>query len=108
MRLRISEVAALAILDQADYYRETADALLADRWEAAVDEAIRSLTHSPERGAPCRLHHSSLSDLRWVLVPGFPRHMIFYRCTPAGSDLLIVHVLHGARNLEPLLNQDQE
>jgi plasmid stabilization system protein ParE len=34
--------------------------------------------------------------------------MIFYRYIPADRAILIVHVLHGARNLETLLHQDQE
>ena len=38
MKLRFLEAAALAIVEQADYYREVAEASLAQRWEMAVDE----------------------------------------------------------------------
>jgi plasmid stabilization system protein ParE len=108
MELRVSEAAALAIVEQSDYYQQAADGSLANRWEAAVDEAIRSLSNVPERGARCRFRSAALADLRWISIPGFPRHMIFYRHISAEQIILIVHVLHGARNLETLLGQDQE
>lgn len=38
IKLRVSQAAALAIVEQADYYREVAEASLAQRWETAVDE----------------------------------------------------------------------
>jgi plasmid stabilization system protein ParE len=105
--LRVSEAAALAVVEQADYYRQVADGSLASRWEAAVDEAIRSLSNWPERGATCSFRSAVLADLRWIGIPDFPRHMIFYRYISAEQIILIVHVLHGARNLETLLDQDQ-
>jgi hypothetical protein len=37
IELRISEAAALAIVEQADYYEQAADLACAQRWETAVD-----------------------------------------------------------------------
>jgi len=108
IQLRISEAAALAIVEQADYYQQAADVSLADRWGVAVDEATRTLLSWPERGAPCRFRSSALANLRWINVPGFPRHMIFYRYLSDEQIVLIIHVLHGARNLETLLSRDQD
>lgn len=105
IELRVSEAAALSIIEQADYYREVADDALAERWESAVDEAARSLLQWPERGAPCRFHSPRLTGLRWVFVPGFPKHMVFYRYLPEDGALLIVQVLHGSRDLETLLGE---
>ena len=51
IELRISEAAALSIVEQADYYEQASDRALAQRWEAAVDQAIHSLLNWPERGA---------------------------------------------------------
>lgn len=51
IELRISEAAALSIVEQADYYQQAADLALAQRWEAAVDQAVHTLLTWPERGA---------------------------------------------------------
>lgn len=98
--LRITEAAARSILEQADYYRQNAGEQLAERWEASVDQAILSLLQMPERGVLCRFIPQELAHLRWLSVPGFPRHLIFFRYEPAESVVLIVQVLHGARDLE--------
>ncbi|HVZ84789.1 MAG TPA: type II toxin-antitoxin system RelE/ParE family toxin [Terracidiphilus sp.] len=103
MRLRISETAMLAIVAQADYYCEAASPALAERWESAVDAAIRSLLQFPERGALCSFQHASLSGLRWIAVPDFPRHLIFFRVSTPDASVLIVHVIHGHRDLEAVL-----
>jgi plasmid stabilization system protein ParE len=106
IELRISEAAALSIVEQADYYQQAADLALALRWEAAVDEAVHSLLKWPERGAPCRFRAPALAGLRWLFVPGFPKHMVFYRYLPQEQAIRIVQVLHGARNLETILDEE--
>jgi plasmid stabilization system protein ParE len=106
IELRISEEASLSIVEQADYYQQTADFALVQRWELAVDQAVNSLLILPERGAPCRLRSPALADLRWIFVPGFPKHMVFYRYLPQELAILIIQVLHGARNLETLLDDE--
>jgi plasmid stabilization system protein ParE len=106
IELRISEAAALSIVEQADYYMQASDVALAQRSEEAVDQATHSLLNSPERGAPCRFRSPALAGLRWIFVPGFPKHMVFYRFFPDEAIIRIVHVLHGARNLETILDED--
>jgi plasmid stabilization system protein ParE len=105
--LRLSPAAYRSILDQADYYRQTLDLDLVHRWELAVDQAVNSLLSLPERGAPCRFRSPALAGLRWIFVPGFPKHMVFYRYSPQEQLLLIVKVAHGARNLETLLDEEK-
>jgi plasmid stabilization system protein ParE len=78
IELRISEAAALSIVEQADYYDQVQDRALAQRWEDAVDQSVQSLLTMPERGAQCRFRSAALAGLRWIFVPGFSRHMIFY------------------------------
>lgn len=106
IELRISEAAALSIVEQADYYEQASDRALAQRWEAALDGAMRSLLSLPERGAPCKFRSPALAGLRWIFVPGFPKHMVFYQYLPGEKAVRIVRVLHGARDLETLLNED--
>ncbi len=102
--LRITEAAALSIVEQAEYYQFNGSADHALRWESSVDQAVHSLLELPERGSVCRFHNLSLAGLRWIFVPGFPKHMIFYRYLPEEQAVLIVQVLHGSRNLETLLD----
>ena len=106
IELRISEAAARSIVEQSDYYRDTLDDALSTRWENAVDEVVRSLLRMPERGTLCRFDSPGLSGLRWVFVPGFPKHMVFYRYLAQESAVLIVQVLHGSRNLDVILGDD--
>jgi plasmid stabilization system protein ParE len=106
IELRISEAATLSIVEQADYYQQAADLALAQRWETAVEQAVNSLLSCPERGALCRFRSPALSGLRWIFIPGFPKHMIFYRYLLKSQAILIVHVLHGARDLETTLDDD--
>ncbi len=106
IELRVSEAAATAIVEQADYYSQASGVSLARRWEDAVDRAVRSLLNSPERGALCHFRAALLSDVRWIPIPKFPKHMIFYRYAPDDSAIQIVHVLHGARNLESILSEE--
>ena len=105
--LIISEAAALSIIEQADYYQQAADLALAQRWEASVDQAVHSLLTQPERGALCRFRSPDLLGLRWILIPGFPKHLVFYRYLHEEQAILIVQVLHGARNLEIILDEDE-
>ncbi len=106
--LRISEAAALSIIEQGDYYQQASDRALAARWETAVDQAVHSLLSQPERGALVRFRSPILTELRWIPIPGFPKHMLFYRYLPQEQAVLIVQVLHGARKLEVILNDDSE
>jgi plasmid stabilization system protein ParE len=104
---RVKEAAALSVLEQAEYYAESASRSLASRWEQAEDEAFHSLLKMPERGAQCQFRSPSLASLRWIPVPGSPKHLVFYRYSPEQQALLVVHVLHGARNLESLLDEEK-
>ena len=106
IQLRISEAAATSIVEQADYYQKAADSALASQWASGVDEVIHSLLRMPERGAPCRFKSPQLAGLRWVIVPGFPKHMVFYRHDREREAVLIVQVLHGARDLEAILSDE--
>jgi toxin ParE1/3/4 len=104
--LRVSESAALSIVEQADYYHQASDLILAQRWETAVDDAVHSLLSRPERGTLCHFRSPILAGLRWILIPGFPKHMAFYRCLREEQAIVIVQVLHGARDIETILNED--
>jgi toxin ParE1/3/4 len=46
-----------------------------------------------------------LGELRVSLIEGFERHLIFYRPKQDGVD--IVRVLHGARDIDRVLELEQ-
>jgi|SRR5271166_3361670 len=99
-RLEITKRAAHAILEQADYYSAQENESLAQRWEEAVDDVIHSLLKMPERGSPCNFKHPHLQNLRRMPVSGFAQHLIFYSYI---REEHLVHVIHGARDIEGLL-----
>jgi plasmid stabilization system protein ParE len=107
INLRVSEAAAISIIEQAEYYRAEANDALVLRWESAVDEAVLSLQKQPERGARCRFRSTSLAGLRWIFIPGFSRHMLFYRYIPEQTAIVIVQVLHGAQDLETVMDEGE-
>jgi len=107
IHFRVSEAAAHAIVEQAEYFRETAGEGLSARWEKAVDKAVGSLLKFPERGAPCRFRSPLLAGLRWIFVPGFPKHMMFYRYSAKDSTFLVVQIIHGSRDIDAIL-EDRE
>lgn len=99
-RVRLSEAAVADILDQADWYEIRSDSKLAERWEKAVTSALLRILRNPGSGTLCGFRSAELLGLRRVSISGFPKHLVFYMVQ--GNEVLIVRVLHGARDLENL------
>jgi plasmid stabilization system protein ParE len=102
------DAATTSLLDQADYFVSAGNTALAERWNAAIDKTILDLKRFPQMGSPCFFRHPDLSDLRSMLITGFPRYLLFYRFVEAANLILVVDVLHGARDIEPLLTPPKE
>src|SRR5271166_4913188 len=102
-RLVISELAASDVLAQADWYHYQSDDKLATRWERAVTASVLRLVRMPRSGALCGFKTESLRDIRRLRITGFPSHLVFYKLI--GSDIHILRVLHGARDLEKLFSE---
>lgn len=100
-RLVFSDAAVADILEQADWYTEQSGPALARRWEKAVTSAISRVAVHPAAGALCVFRSSELRDVRRSLIPGFPKHLLFYRFRE--TEVLVLRVVHGARDLERLL-----
>lgn len=103
LRLFITRAASRAILEQARYYAVRENQALANRWEAAVRDAIGSLPEVAGLGSRCNFGHPDLKNLRRLPVPGFPRHLIFYEELQEQATIRVVHILHGARDIEAVL-----
>ena len=107
LSLEISDAAAQEIINQALYYREESpDSSLEQRWDNAVNQTVQSLLSMPERGSPCHFQSSDLPDMRWVSVAGFSKHIVVYVLRAKERVVHVVHILHGARDLEAFFDND--
>jgi len=101
VRLVLSDAAVADILEQADWYVAQSGQALAKRWEKAVAAAIRRVLNRPRSGTPCRFQSPELRGVRRTTISGFPKHLLFYKVEK--GEILILRVVHGARDLEHLL-----
>ena len=100
-RLVVSDAAVADIVEQADWYAAQSGEALAQRWETAVTAAVFRVLRRPGSGALCRFRSVELSGVRRTAISGFSKHLLFYRFEE--GELLILRVVHGARDLERLL-----
>ena len=77
----------------------------AERFITAVETAFRLLAHTPGAGALRGSLDPALANLRMWPVRGFEKHLIFYRETPDGLE--IIRVLHAARDIEALFPEEE-
>jgi toxin ParE1/3/4 len=62
------------------------------------------LSTMPDMGSTRDYHHPRLSHLRMFPIKKFENFLIFYRS--AEEELLIVRVLHGARDIAALFEEE--
>jgi plasmid stabilization system protein ParE len=103
-RLVIRKTATQEIAEQAKYYRLRATPALAERWRAAANDAIRSLRTLPERGSMVDQEDQALNSIRRLPIQDFPKHFIFYHVDVTTGIVTILHMLHGARDIQSLLS----
>jgi len=101
LRLVISEAAALDILEQAQWYKQQAGEPLAKRSEREATSSLMRTVENPHRGSPCHFKSEELHDIRRVPIADSQSILIFYRIQ--ARELLVLRVVHGARDLEKLL-----
>ena len=91
------------LTEQASYLAENASPSVAERFLDAVEQTAAGLAAMPRKGRiwkSARFEAKS-EELRVWKVAGFPKILIFNR--PESSGISVVRVLHGARDLPPLL-----
>jgi toxin ParE1/3/4 len=87
------------LLELADHIsHDNLDAAL--RFLDAVERMFQFLAMNREVGQLCQFADPESAGLRAWPVEGFRNHLVFYRATDDGVD--IVRVLHGARDIEAL------
>lgn len=70
----------------------------AGRFLDAAEFTFMELAKQPELGRSRKFSDARLKNLRSFRIKGFENYLIFYRPSVAGVEIL--HVLHGARDLE--------
>lgn len=93
------------VLEQFDWYAEKAGRTLAKRWEASVAATFLQIVRRPAAGSPCKFRAEELRGTRRVSVSRFPKHLIFYQARE--NEILILRIVHGARDLEGLLSEGE-
>ena len=76
----------------------------AEKFREALDVALELLSTMPKIGSMRNFRNPRLSGLRMFPVKKFDNHLIFYQV--AGEELFIVRVLHGARDIVALFEEE--
>ena len=88
----------------AAWYQHEASWDVAERYLRAVSATVSRLAETPGLGRPTRFSNPVLRGLRcFPAERPFNKHLIFYRSDE--SELHLVRVVHGARNLSQSLTQ---
>ena len=83
---------------QYGWYLEEAGERVAERYMAAVEDALRRLTVNPKLGRLRKFRAPALRAIRNLRVaPPFGVHLIFYR--HVDDTVIVERVMHGARDL---------
>ncbi|HUH62450.1 MAG TPA: type II toxin-antitoxin system RelE/ParE family toxin [Terracidiphilus sp.] len=104
MNASIRSAAREDILRQfAWYLDEKGSAQIARRFLEAVEQAIDRISKNPRIGSPKFFENPTLKGLRSQPVPGFSAVRVYY--LHSESELCIIRVLHGKRDLHRLLEK---
>lgn len=91
------------IVEIADFIaQENLDA--SDRFIAATEETFAHLLKMPELGGVREFTNPKLSAVRMWRLKGFEKYLVFYQATT--TEVTILRVLHGARDIEELFNDE--
>ena len=97
--------AALQDLIGLAYYIALGDVDPAYRFLNAAEETFRDLERMPLVGSSREFQNSALVGIRMWRVKDFRKHLIFYRPTEDGVE--IIRVLHSARDIEGLFSENE-
>jgi len=91
------------INEQLDYLEEQGGLEAAERFLDLLISSFEDLSRMPRMGALCGFRKPATRRLRRWPVKGFENWLIFYQ--PRRDGVEIVHVMHGARDIETLLDE---
>ncbi len=100
---RVRPLAWREINAHLDYLEAEAGLEIAEHFLDQLMASFQALADTPKMGVLCGFRKPSTRLLRRWPVKDFENWLIFYLAKRDGVD--VVHVLHGARNIESLLNK---
>lgn len=72
----------------------------------AAEKAFSVLAEMPLLGVAWAVSDAKLGGMRTYLLPQYRNYLIIYRATPEGTEIL--RVVHGARDIGPLVDQEEQ
>ncbi|HWB61510.1 MAG TPA: type II toxin-antitoxin system RelE/ParE family toxin [Chthoniobacteraceae bacterium] len=78
----------------------------ATRVVEAAYKTFKNLALNPGLGRLRKFRNPKLKDIRSSRVSGFDNYLIFYR--PISNGIQVLHVYHGARDIEALFGDKSE
>lgn len=75
---------------------------VSDRFTDAVNASFERLADMPGVGVQREYQNPALAGMRMWPVPGFPKHLVFYRYNEL--ELLVLRIIHGARDIESIFS----
>ncbi|HJX27952.1 MAG TPA: type II toxin-antitoxin system RelE/ParE family toxin [Thermoanaerobaculia bacterium] len=104
LQLVVRPAARRDLAEQSEYIaRDSPSAAL--RFLDAAKAAFGQLRELPATGKRRQFSHPALSGIRSWPIPGFDRHLIFYRPTDQRIDIL--RVIHSARDLTRIFGSEE-
>ena len=100
--VKIRPLAWRDITETAEYLESNAGMEMADRFVDAVMAELELLSKMPQMGALGGFRSEEARDIRRWPITNFERWLIFY--DPTGSPVEVVRVLHGARDINSILD----
>jgi toxin ParE1/3/4 len=103
-RIVVERAAEADLFAAVAYYRRAGSPATARGFVAAAEETFARLAQTPDMGRRYQTDHPQLQHLHVWRVRGFEPYLIFYHATDA--TLFIERVLHGARYIEHILEDE--
>ena len=102
MKLVVKPAARRDILAQFSYLLENAGEAVADRFIVSVERSFGRLAEQPNSGAPRHFTNPALEGLRAWPIDGFEDIRAYY--LTGNSQIIVLRVLHGKRDLPSILD----
>ena len=100
-RILVRPAAERDIEEQAEYLALHSGVAMALRFYRVMEESFQLLANRPKIGKLIEARSRLLAGTRWFPLKSFPKHLVFYR--PVEDGIEIIRLLHGARDIESLL-----
>lgn len=91
-----------------DYFIDEGSTSSARRFVSKVQQTYEGLMQNPYQGAEYQSDNPLLSSVRFIPVKNFKKYLVFYLVVEAARKIRIVRVLHGARDITVILDDDAQ